>query len=225
MTSSMIPVDYNPRHVLHEAARPGPLDWARRRRAEKEARRLAVAGQRAATRLDPWPDWHVVELPPPPDWPDVDRLPAPERAGFLAIGPSGVFAVSVLDHGRNRVLLADDIVQIGGRRPPYIRQARRDARRASGALSRAVGAKVPVVPVLALVGTGAVTYYGLPKDCLVTTYRELDRVLAHRRERITPTTAAKLSLVARHPATWGNAETYRWYPDGTGAADKTAARR
>jgi hypothetical protein len=131
----------------------------------------------------------------------------------------------VLDHGRNRVLLADDVVQISGRRPPYIRHARRGARRASSALSRAVGAKVPVVPVLALVGTGPVTYYGLPKDCLVTTYRELDRVLAHRAERITPTTAAKLTMVARHPSTWGSAETYRWYPDGMAAADKTPARR
>lgn len=218
MTSTMIPVDYNPRHVLLEAARPGPLDWARRRRAEKEARRLAAAGQRAATRLDPWPDWHVVELPP------ADR-PTAERAGFLAIGPSGVFAVNVLDHGRARVLLAGDVVQIGGRRPPYIPGARREARRASRALSRAVGAKVPVVPVLALVGTGPISYYGLPKDCLVTTYRELDRVLASRGERITPSTAAKLSMVARHPATWGNAGAYRWYPDGVRAADKTSGRR
>lgn len=225
MTSSMIPVDYYPRHVLLQAVRPGPLDWARRRKAEKEAKRLAAAGQRAATRLEPWPDWHVVELPRPADLIEADRQPAADRAGFLAIGPSGVFAVSVLDHGRARVLLAGDVVQIGGRRRPYIPEARRDARRASRALSRAVGAKVPVVPVLALVGTGPISYYGLPKDCLVTTYRELDRVLAARGDRITPSTAAKLSLVARHPATWGNAESYRWYPDGGAAADKTTVRR
>jgi len=225
MTSSMIPVDYNPRHVLLEASRPGPLDWARRRRAEKEAKRLAAAGMRAATRLDPWPDWYVAELPRPADWAGTDRQPIPDRVGFLAIGPAGVFAVNVLDHGRARVLLAGDVVQIGGRRPPYITEARRDAKRASRALSRAVGAKVPVVPVLALVGTGPISYYGLPKDCLVTTYRELDRVLASRGERITPSTAAKLSVVARHPATWGNADTYRWYPDGASAADKTTSRR
>jgi hypothetical protein len=225
MTSSMIPVDYYPRHVLLEAPRPGMLDWARRRRAEKEAKRLAAAGMRAATRLDPWPDWHVVELPRPANVTGAERQPTPDRTGFLAIGPGGVFAVSVLDHGRARVMLAGDVVQIGGRRPPYIAEARRDARRASRALSRVVGAKVPVIPVLALVGSGPITYFGLPKDCLVTTYRELDRVLAARGERITPSTAAKLSVVARHSATWGDAETYRWYPDGAMAADKTAARR
>jgi hypothetical protein len=223
MTRSLdaaIPMEYNPRHVLLEAARPGPLDWRRRRRAEKEARRLAAAGQRAATRLDPWPDWHVVEIPRVESEHD-DRESGPERAGFLAIGPGGVYAVSVLDHGRSRVLLAGDVVQISsGKRPPCIPQARREAKRASAALTRAVGSKVRVVPVLALVGTGPVTNYGLPKDCLVTTYQELDRVLATRRERITPSTAAKLSAVARHPRTWGLAEGYRWYPDGTAAGDK-----
>ena len=217
-------IEYNPRHALLEAARPGPLDWARRRRAEKEARRLSAAGQRAAARLDPFPDWHVVEFPRP-DWSTLDRQPSLERPGFLAIGPGGVFAVSVLDHGRTRVLLAGDVVQISGRRPPYIQEARRDAKRASAALSKAIGVKVPVVPIVTLVGSGPVTYYGLPKDCLVSTDREFDRVLAARGERITPTTALKLSAVARHPATWGNADTYRWYPNGTGAADKTAPRR
>ncbi|HET6214948.1 MAG TPA: hypothetical protein VFE14_18925, partial [Micromonosporaceae bacterium] len=183
------------------------------------------AGQRAATRLDHWPDWHVVELPRPAEQHSSDSQSATEGAGFLAIGPSGVFAVTVLDHGRARVLLAGDVVQIGGKRPPYIPQARKEAKRASAALSRTVGRKVPVVPVLALVGTGPISYYGLPKDCIVTTYQELDRVLAARGERITPSTAAKLSHVARHPATWGGAEIYRWYPDGTEAADKRAGRR
>lgn len=222
MTSSLeavTPATYNPRHVVLQAARPGPLDWRRRRRAEKEAKRHAAAGQRAATRLDPWPDWHVVDIPPAENA-SLDREPAPERAGFLAIGPGGVYAVSVLDHGRARVLLAGDVVQVSGRRPPCIAEARRDARRASAALSRAVGSKVRVVPVLALVGTGPISNYGLPKDCLVTTYQELDRVLASRRERITPSTAAKLSAVARHRGTWSAADAYRWYPDGTPAADK-----
>jgi len=202
--------------------RLSPLDWSRRRRASD--RGLSAAGRRAASRLDAWPDWHVVPLPEPTDWFLSNRKPA-DQAGFLAIGPGGVFAVTVLDHGRSRVLLAGDVVQISGRRPPYIREARRAAKRASNALSAAVKTSVPVVPVLALVGSGPVTYYGLPKDCLVTTYQELDLVLAYRGERITPTTAQKLSVVAQHPETWRTADQYRWYPYGTQAADKTSWRR
>lgn len=219
-----IPTDDDPHDVVIEAARPGPLDWARRRRAEREARRRDAAGQRAATQLDHWPDWHVVDVPRPSEWSRLDRQPALDRAGFLAIGPGGVFAVSVLEHGRSRVLIAGDVVQVGGKRPPSIAHARREAKRASSALSKVIGAKVPVIPVLALVGSGPITNFGQPKDCLVTTYRELDRVLTARGERITPSTAAKLSAVARRPATWGIVGAYRWYPDGTTAADKKATR-
>ncbi|HYN95807.1 MAG TPA: hypothetical protein VES42_18335 [Pilimelia sp.] len=210
-------------------ARTSPLDWARRLRAEREARRVEAAGNRALHRLDHLgAAWHVVE------WPRTD---APgtgeagrERAGFLAIGPSGVFAVTVADHGRARVLIAGDVVQINGRRPAYVAEARRDARRASRALSAAVGKTVPVVPVLTFVGSGTISAHGLPKDCLVASYRELDRLLVAGGRRISATTAVKLSEVARHPGTWLNAPyrsaaDYRWYGEDRSAADKPAGHR
>jgi hypothetical protein len=214
---------------LLEAARTSPLEWARRRRAERDARRIEAAGNRAVHRLDHLgPAWHVL------DWPRTDMGPTTpdrrERAGFLAIGPGGVFAVTVADHGRSRVLIAGDVVQINGRRPPYVTEARRDARRASKALSAAVGHPVPVVPVLTFVGSGTIAAHGLPKDCLVASYRELDRLLVAGGTRISPTTAEKLTEVARHPATWlsgpyRSGADYRWYGEGRTAADKRATRR
>jgi len=123
-----------------DTVRPSPVDWARRRRAERDARRLEAAGARALTRLDRLgPNWHIV------DWPRTDAQGyyepdlADDRAGFLAIGPGGVYAVTVADHGRARVLIAGDVVQINGKRPQYVAEARREARRASKALSAAVG--------------------------------------------------------------------------------------
>jgi len=201
--------------------RPGPAEWARRRRAQKEARRIEAAGNRAVARVENMgPAWHVVE------WPRTD-LAAPsgrdgkaaqvEQAGFLAIGPGGVFAVTVANHGRTRVLVAGDVVQINGRRPPYIPAARREAKQASKALSRAVGHNIPVVPVLTFVGSGVISVYGLPPDCLVIPYQDLDRLLAAGGTRISAHTAEKLSAVARHPNTWFNgshqadADQYRWY--------------
>lgn len=232
------PLEYAPRHALIEASRPTPLEWARRRREERESRRVAAANQRAAHRFAPLPDWHVVDVPRPLAWGQTDRQLA-DNASFLAIGPGGVFAVTVADHGRARVLLAGDVVQVNGRRPPYIAEARREAKRTAVALSKAVGSTVPVVPVLVLVGNGPVSYYGLPKDCLVSTYRELARVLSARGDRITPSTAAKLSAVARHPTTWGittqpnsvsrlgqeEAEMYSWYPAEGLSADKRSTQR
>jgi len=212
-----------------EAPRTSPMEWARRRRAERDARRLEAAGARALTRLDRLgPAWHIV------DWPRTDSYLDPdvsdERAGFLAIGPGGVYAVTVADHGRARVLIAGDVVQINGKRPAYFAEARRDAKRAAKALSAAVGLNVPVTPVLTFVGSGQISVYGLPKDCLVATHRELDRLLVAGGQKITPATAEKLSQVARHPSTWLNAPyrsaaNYRWYEDGRTAADKRSAHR
>ncbi|GGM00427.1 hypothetical protein [Micromonospora yangpuensis] len=213
------------------AARPTPMEWARRRRAERGARRLEAAGARALGQLDHLgPSWHVVE------WPrtDVSDLLLDhghdERAGYLAIGPSGLFAITIADHGRARVLVAGDVVQINGKRPAYVQETRRDAKRASKALSDAVGLPIPVTPVLTFVGSGVISVYGLPKDCLMATHRELDRLLVAGGNRISPATADKLSQVAQHPGTWLNgtyrpAADYRWYDEGRTAADKAANRR
>jgi len=221
-----IPLDpRDPGNTSGNAFRMSPWEWARRRRVSKESRRLDAAGERATHRLDRLgPEWHVI------DWPHSLRpvtavattarqLSAePNHAGFLAIGPSGVFAVSVADHGSKKVLISGDVVQISGKRPPLVAAARKDAKRASKAISAAVGLTIPVIPVLALVGRGDITVYGLPRDCIITSYRELDRVLVAGGRRISAVTAEKLSEVARSPWTWVNEphQAYRWYPEGTG---------
>jgi len=217
-----------------ETVRTNPMDWARRRRAERDARRVEAAGARVINQLaNLGPAWHVVDWPRT-DMPEayllnLDRGAADERPGFLAIGPCGLFSVSIVDHGRSRVLIAGDVVQINGKRPAYVAEARRDARRASKALSKAVGLTVPVHPVLTFVGSGVISVYGLPKDCMVSTYRELDRLLIAGGNRISAATAEKLSRIARNPSTWLNAPyrsaaDYRWYEDGRTAADKRTPR-
>ncbi|MFI6758133.1 hypothetical protein ACIBF5_03170 [Micromonospora sp. NPDC050417] len=218
-----------------ETVRPTPLDWARRRRAEREARRVEAAGARALNQLDHLgPSWHVIDFPRADlssTHPlDLDRAARDDRASFLAIGPSGLFAVTIADHGRARVMIAGDVVQINGKRPTYVAEARRDAKRASKALSTAVGLSIPVTPVLTFVGSGVISVYGLPKECLVATHRELDRLLVAGGTRISAATAEKLSQVAQAPSTWLNgpyrsAADYRWYEDGRTAADKRASHR
>jgi len=214
-----------------DQTRQNPADWVRRRRADRDARRLEAAGARALTRLDRLgPNWHIVDWPRTESQSHYEPDPADDRAGFLAIGPGGVYAVTVADHGRSRVLIAGDVVQINGRRPQYVAEARREGRRAGKALSAAVGLNVPVTPVLTFVGNGVISVHGLPKEVLVATDKELDRLLIAGGARISAATASKLSAVAGHPATWANAPyrpagDYRWYADGQTAADKRPARR
>lgn len=196
-----------------------PLDWARKRLAGRSQRRLTAAEQRAEQRLGQLgPAWRVVEWPA-----SEDVLADQERTGFLVIGPGGVYAVTVVDQGRQRVMLAGDVVQIRGRRPPYVSRARKGARKASDALTAVVGSKVPVVPVLTFVGSGTISAQGLPSGCLVVAHRELDRLLRAAGNKISAATAKKLADVASHPATW--ADRYRWYPDDQTASDNRTAQR
>jgi hypothetical protein len=189
-------------------------------REEQIIRRMAAAEDRTAGRLSA--EWHVIEWPSAR--PVVTEGKTKPLAGFLAIGPGGIFSVSVAQHGRSRVLIAGDVVQINGRRPSYVSQARRDAKRAQKTLSMAIGQEIKVFPVLAFVGNGPISVNGLPKDCVVTTYRELDKVLAATGRRISAATADKLSQVARNPGIWPDVAAYQWYPEGATAGDKDTTR-
>lgn len=216
-------------YLIHRSPLPtgaSPMQWARNRRSNRTTRRLEAAGQRAGQQLEILgAAWHLV------DWPHTGVIgpsasAAPQaegHAGFLAIGPGGVFAVTVVDQGRYRVMIAGDVVQIQGRRPPYVVEARKDARRAGTALTAAVGATVPVTPVLVFVGSGAISVQGLPDNCLVASHRELNRLLTAGGERISAATAGKLSEVASHPDTW--ADVYRWYSGTRTVGDKRTAGR
>jgi hypothetical protein len=217
-----------PRDGFVDAVKPSPLEWMRSRKAARELRRAEAAHRRAAERLDSLgPDWRVLDLQMPVGG---------DRMSFLAMGPGGLFAVTVKDHGRSKVGFAGDVVQIDGTRPKYVHEARERARLAADALSRAAGVSVPVMPVLAFAGTGMITFYGMPKGCIVTAYQELDRVLNARGRRLTPRTVDKLYALAISPATRVNApyialaERYQWEktePQTTQSwsTDKRSARR
>jgi len=193
----------------------------RTRRLERENRRADAAHQKVAERMGSLGnEWRVL---------DLQAAAGSERMSFLAVGPGGVFAVTIKDHGRARVNFAGDVVQIDGRRPKYVQEARRNAKVAAEALSRTAGISVPVVPVLAFGGSGVIAVHGMPKGMIVTSYGELSRVLNARGRRLARSTVDKLYSLATNPTTWTNppyvplAERYKWYPDGTVSGDKRSA--
>ncbi|HEY2793700.1 MAG TPA: hypothetical protein VGJ28_15155 [Micromonosporaceae bacterium] len=199
-----------------------PVEWARRRREEKATKRTDAVRNRALGRLHRLgEEWQFIE---------ASSLGLGRRDAFLAIGPGGVFAVTVKSQGRSRVRLSGDVLQINGKRLDYIGEARRLGDAMSGALSRTAGKTVPVTAVLALAGSGLISVYGLPKGCVVMPYRELDNLLGAYGERISPPTVAKLASVARHPGTTVDLRSdalvsgYRWH-SAEAPADKLGKRR
>jgi len=171
------------------ATHPGPSrpagGWLERRRDAKARRRIESGRQRVVHRVEMLgPNWHIVDY-------------HPEDPDFLAIGPGGVFQVTVCDHGRSRVEFAGEVVQVNGQRPPYVALARRDASRISKQMSAVAGIRIPVIPVVAFLGTGEIVYYGKPPEgCVVTSYRDIGRALNAHGNRLAPSTAAKLVVVA-----------------------------
>ena len=160
--------------------------WLRRRREARAHRRAEAGRQRVVHRVEMLgPQWRIVDY----------NLDDPD---FLAIGPGGVFQVTVCDHGRSRVQLAGDVVQVEGRRPPYVALARRDAARISQQMTQVAGRRIPVIPVVAFLGTGPIVYYGRPPaGCVVASYHDLGRALGAHGNRIGVPTIEKLVAVAR----------------------------
>ena len=187
------PATYNGRRAP-DSNQSTSISWVKRRREDREIRRAELARGRATTRLARLgQDWRLV---------DVAELGLSNPDTFLAIGPGGLFSVSVKDQGRTRVRLAGDVVQIDGKRLGYIAEARKVASAIGEAMSATAGQPVPVTPVVAFAGTGAIDVHGVPRGVPVTSYRELDHLLRAYGERISTHTVAKLYAMARHPVTW-----------------------
>jgi len=188
------------------------ISWVKRRREDRDLRRAELARGRTAHRLARLGEaWKVL---------DVSELGINNPDTFLAIGPGGVFSVSVKPQGRTRVRLAGDVVQIEGKRHTYVAEARKVAKSASDAISATAAQRVPVTPIIAFAGTGLIDVHGLPKGVVVTSHRELDHLLTAYGERISHSTVNKLYAIARHPVTWvandavePQISTYTWYSD------------
>lgn len=170
--------------MVAESASTG--GWFSRQLAAR-ARRKALSGRRRVV--------HRVEMLGP-DWRIVDYHP--DDPDFLAIGPGGIFQVTVADHGRQRVEIAGEVVQIqGGRRPPYVALARRDATRISQQMTEMAGRRIPVVPVVAFLGSGQIVYYGRPPEgCVVTSYGDVGRALRAHGNRVGRVTIDRLVELA-----------------------------
>jgi hypothetical protein len=170
-----------------EAVPKGFFHRLRARRAQREQRRVLAGRQRVVHRVEMLgPSWRIVDY-------------HPEDPDFLAIGPGGIFQVTVADIGRARVEIAGEVVQILGQRPPYVALARRDAARISEQMSAVARRRIPVVPVVAFLGRGEVVYYGKPPEgCVVTTYGDLGRALNAHGSRVRDETIEKLVAIASH---------------------------
>lgn len=155
---------------------------------EAVAKRLRVLGDR----------WKVLHAVPVGDHgSDVDHV---------VIGPGGVYTLNTKHHPDASVWVAGDTVMVSGRRVPYVRNSRFEARRVAALLSGALGG-LPVTATGLVVVMGAregFTVKSQPDDgrVVVLTRRAVAGWLGERPVRLTDGQVEALFAVARRPDTW-----------------------
>ena len=192
----MMAVDIKPARVGSRSRSDGipaprltPQEWVRRRRETKEAKVADTIRSRVLGRLTKLgPGWHFL---------DGNRLGVGDRESFVAIGPGGVFAVTIRSQGRAHVRMSGDVIQIGGRRFTWLAEANKYAERVGETLSKSAGRQVSVISILVLAGTGLLTFYGLPRGAIVMPARDMASLLGSYGRRIAPRTVEKLASIAR----------------------------
>lgn len=164
---------------------------------DERAWRVGAAGERkVAKRLEKLPDgWHVLHaIPVGHRGSDIDHL---------VIGPGGVFTINAKHHPDASVWVAGNTFMINGRKVPYVRNARHEARRATRLLTAAVGWPVEVRGVIAVVGAAkGFTVKEQPADVRVQPRRSLHRWLLAEPQCLTVAALRDLHLAARRSDTW-----------------------
>jgi hypothetical protein len=167
-------------------------------------RETASAERKVAVDLERLgPRWRVLHAVPV----GADR-PA---ISHLAIGPAGVFTVATrgfrparprgpLDQVEAQVM--GDSLKIHGGSWPYLKEARAQAWRSARVLSGALGHRVFVRPVVALVGVDEVRFYDLPHRVDVLPRRQLARWMQQFPARLDADQVGALYQAARSGDTW-----------------------
>lgn len=85
----------------------------------------------------------------------------------LVIGPPGAFTINTKTHPGGSIFVAGNTFMVNGYRHPYIESSRFEAKRAANLLSRAVGFRVPVTPLIVPVGFRRLVVREAPKGVFV----------------------------------------------------------
>ncbi|MEO7290702.1 MAG: nuclease-related domain-containing protein [Terrimesophilobacter sp.] len=140
-----------------------------------------------------------------PDWSVCSSVPIARDGGnvdHLAIGPAGVFAISVRNHVGDALWVGEGVVLVEGEPVPHIRDAESSAVRCAQLLSDAVGDRVDVIPCLVVVGPRSVTVTRPPRRVAILTPRELKPWLKYLPATLSTAQIFQLSNAAQVSTTW-----------------------
>lgn len=128
----------------------------------------------------------------------------------LLIGPGGLYAISVHEHPGEEVRVEKRVLEVGGRRVGYLRDAGLQAARVRSLLTAAVGAPVHVRGAVVLDGVAEVRSTTVPDEALVLTRQDVPAVFRLLVPRLTASQVLTLVAAARSRATWKDSPKATW---------------
>ncbi|GAA3746569.1 hypothetical protein GCM10022239_22670 [Leifsonia bigeumensis] len=140
------------------------------------------------------PEWLVLHaVPVGKDGSDVDHI---------AIGPPGVYTISVRHHPGRELWVGGGVLLVDGERMPHIRDCEFEAVRAAQLMSDAVGERVEATPCLVVVDPRSVTVARPPRRVAILTPRELRPWLKSLSALFGPDRLARFRAAASEDDTW-----------------------
>ena len=139
----------------------------------------------------------------PSDWAvahDVTISQSGTNVDHLVIGPAGAFSLNS-KYLNAKVWVAERAVMVNGQRTDFLAKSRAEARTVSAALTKAVGWRVDVRPVLVMM-CDRLTVKSQPVDVEVITRRALLGWLARQPATMSLEAVADLHRAAQRQATW-----------------------
>jgi len=133
-----------------------------------------------------------------------------DAVDHLLIGHGGIYAISVHDHPGEAVHVGKRVLEVGGRRVGYLRDAGLQAARVRTLLTAAVGAPVHVRGVVVLDGVAEVRSTTVPDEALVLTRQDVPAVFRLLVPRLTASQVLTLVAAARSRATWKDSPKATW---------------
>ncbi|MGV8883981.1 MAG: nuclease-related domain-containing protein [Microbacteriaceae bacterium] len=143
-----------------------------------------------------------------PEWTVVHSVPIGTRGSdidHILVGPAGVFTINTKRHRGKKVWVGDRRILVAGQKTDHLRNARYEAERAAGIISRSLGDVVPVTALLVIVDSAGITVKSRPDGVSVLTDGELLRWLTRRKITLDRDATARLSRIATDSRTWGAA--------------------
>ena len=202
-----------------------PADLLANRAGEQLMRREAAeaaAGKQAGRRfVDPEPvesGWSVgaagehlvadelrklAELDP--RWGFINSIPVNAKGtdiDHLVIGPGGVFTINTKHHRDANIWVAGDMLMVNGGNTGYVRNARKDAARATARLYVATGMRITTWGMVVPVGAASVTIKESPADVVVVNRRRILSFFQSVPAVLDKSTVLRLFDAARDSRTW-----------------------